>query len=383
MAKGIEERHARSCRSQTGGRCNCEPTYRPYVWNSHAQAQIRGRPTKSPAEAASWRRDALIAIRRGRAVDLTAARTLREAATEWFSGARDGSIRTRSGERYKPSAIRSYDRSLRLRVLDTLGGEPLGDIRRADLQELVERLGAQGLAESTIEATIIPVRAIFRRELERDRLKVNPTVGLSVPHSRRRRERIATPGEAAALLAALSDRDRAVWATALYAGLRRGELRALRVERVDLDAEVIHVEHGWDDLEGEIDTKGRNRRRVPIPRVLARELRAHLLRTGRRDSALIFGDGPGAPFNPKRLTERADEAWTAAKLNRITLHECRHAYASLMIAAGVNAKALCDYMGHSSITVTYDRYGHLMPGSHAEAAGLLDAFLDRAIAVNA
>ena len=48
-----------------------------------------------------------------------------------------------------------------------------------------------------------------------------------------------------------------------------------------------------------------------------------------------------------------------------------------MIAAGVNAKALCAYMGHSSITVTLDRYGHLMPGSEREAAGLHEAYLER------
>jgi integrase len=48
-----------------------------------------------------------------------------------------------------------------------------------------------------------------------------------------------------------------------------------------------------------------------------------------------------------------------------------------MIAAGVNAKALSTYMGHSSITVTLDRYGHLMPGNEAEAADLLDAYLLR------
>jgi len=48
-----------------------------------------------------------------------------------------------------------------------------------------------------------------------------------------------------------------------------------------------------------------------------------------------------------------------------------------MIAAGVNAKALSTYMGHSSITITLDRYGHLMPGSEAEAAGLLEVYLDR------
>ena len=46
-----------------------------------------------------------------------------------------------------------------------------------------------------------------------------------------------------------------------------------------------------------------------------------------------------------------------------------------MIAAGVNAKALSVYMGHSSVTITFDRYGHLMPGNEAEAAGLLDTYL--------
>lgn len=65
-------------------------------------------------------------------------------------------------------------------------------------------------------------------------------------------------------------------------------------------------------------------------------------------------------------------------LEPIGLHEARHTFASLMIAAGVNAKALSTFMGHSSIQITLDRYGHLMPGSEEEAAGLLDAYLARA-----
>ena len=48
-----------------------------------------------------------------------------------------------------------------------------------------------------------------------------------------------------------------------------------------------------------------------------------------------------------------------------------------MIAAGVNVKALSEFLGHASITITLDRYGHLLPGSIAEAATLLDAYLDR------
>jgi integrase len=58
-------------------------------------------------------------------------------------------------------------------------------------------------------------------------------------------------------------------------------------------------------------------------------------------------------------------------------HECRHTFASLMIAAGVNAKALSTYMGHANVSVTMDRHAHLMPGNEAEAASLLDAYLAR------
>jgi integrase len=63
---------------------------------------------------------------------------------------------------------------------------------------------------------------------------VNPTAGLELPAARGRRERIAPPEECATLLAALQDRDRALWATAMYAGLRRGELMALRIDDIDL-----------------------------------------------------------------------------------------------------------------------------------------------------
>ncbi len=76
------------------------------------------------------------------------------------------------------------------------------------------------------------------------------------------------------------------------------------------------------------------------------------------------------------IYRRADRAQAAAGLSEcLRLHQARHTYASFMIAAGVNAKALASYMGHSSITVTIDLYGHLMPGSEAEAAGLLDGYL--------
>ena len=189
------------------------------------------------------------------------------------------------------------------------------------------------------------------------------------------RDRIAEPGELAALLAALDDRHRVLWATAAYTGLRRGELQALRWETVDLASGILRVEFSWDRVAGLVEPKSHTgRRNVPIPGVLVPELMAHLAR--QRAGAEFVFEGPGGrPFDPSNLIRSAKRAWRAAGLEPLGFHEARHTYASLMIAAGVNAKALCSYMGHSSITVTMDRYGHLMPGNEREAADRLDAYL--------
>jgi integrase len=199
-----------------------------------------------------WRHDALVALREGR-LHSAGGVTLREAADAWLAGAREGTIRTRSGDRYKPSAIRGYEASLRLRILPELGDRRMSELRRGHIQDVVDELVADLLAPATIQATIIPLKAICRREVHRGRLAVNPTAGIELPAVRGGRDRIADPVEAAGLLTALPEADRAIWATAMYAGLRRGELMALRAESIDLDANVIHVERGGDAKGGDRD----------------------------------------------------------------------------------------------------------------------------------
>ncbi len=160
---------------------------------------------------------------------------------------------------------------------------------------------------------------------------------------------------------------------------------ALRWEGIDLPAGLIRVAPSWDVRAGLIEPKTRaGKRAVPIAAVLREYLAAHALRSGRR-AGLAFSTRPDKPRDPHLLSQRANKAWTLMNAERakpklkpipaVGLHECRHTFGSLMIAAGVNAKALSTYMGHSSITITLDRYGHLMPGNEEEAAGLLDAYL--------
>jgi integrase len=92
----------------------------------------------------------------------------------------------------------------------------------------------------------------------------------------------------------------------------------------------------------------------------------------------VFANRHGRPFDPGTVLSRARKAWREQGLEPLTLHDCRHTYAAYMIAAGVNTKALSTYMGHASITITIDRYGHLLPGNEREAAGLLDLWRQEA-----
>jgi integrase len=374
---GIEVRHRTACKSRSDGKCNCRPAYQASVWSARDGKRLKKTfPTLAAARA--WRAEAETGVRRG-TLRAPIAMTVREAGEALVEGMHSGRVRTRSGDRYKPSAIRSYEAALRDRIFRDLGGKRIGDVQRRDVQRLADNLLAEGRDPSTIRNALMPLRVIYRRALEDGDVAMNPCTNLRLPAVRGRRERIASPEEAQRLLAALPERDRPVWATALYAGLRRGELMALRWQDVDLAGGVIRVERSYDEKgRVHIDPKSRaGRRTVPIVGALRDVLVEHKARQG-RDSGLVFGSSAETPFVPSNLWRRAQRAWKRVESEPIGLHEARHTFASVLIAAGVNAKAITTYMGHASVQTTYDLYGKLMPGSEAEAAALVDAYLARA-----
>jgi integrase len=160
---------------------------------------------------------------------------------------------------------------------------------------------------------------MYRWARARGIVAIDPTDGLELPEKSSRQRVPPSPQDAACLLAAVPEDDRAVGALAMLAGTRSGELLALDWPNVDLKAGVLHVKRSYDPTSG---TFGRPKskhgvRTIPITAALAPYLRGHALRSGRR-TGLVFGSTPDRPLDSRRLQTRADEAWLALGLTRVT-----------------------------------------------------------------
>jgi integrase len=379
MATGVIKRHSQGCRSRAGGRCSCQAGYEAWVYVRRNGQRVKVRKTfKREAEARGWRADAVAAAKRGALRPVRHdARTLVEALEQFVAGMDAGEIRPRRRLAYKPATVRSYGQHLRVRITGShLGGLRVAEVTRADVQAWVDERLAAGDAPGTVANALCPIQAFYRRAVTQGALAANPATAVDVPAPVTPRKRIATGPEAAQLIAALPAADRPLWATAFYAGLRRGELQALRWRDVDLGSSTISIERSWDQYEGPGDPKTTtSSRTVPLLAALRDHLDEHRLRAAGDQDGLVFGRTATLPFTPPATDRRAQAAWAAAGLVPITLHECRHTFASLLIDAGANPKAVQEFMGHARIQTTFDTYGHLMPGSRDEVRERMDAYL--------
>ena len=169
------------------------------------------------------------------------------------------------------------------------------------------------------------------------------------------------PSEIAEMLEALSDvRDRALWATAFHAGLRFGELRALRWEHVDLATSRLHVRESMDDKKAITAPKTKaGVRTLPITLHIRKPLLALRAERDGDPAAYVFGT-PGPPVRELQHHAPGTKAWIAAGIAPVSLHEARHACITIWAQAIANPKRVQALAGHASITMTLDRYGKHM-----------------------
>jgi integrase len=188
--------------------------------------------------------------------------------------------------------------------------------------------------------------------------------------------------------AAREDRYRALYVTALGTGLRQGELLGLRWQDVDVDAGRLRVRHSLANVGGTLTLlepkTERSRRHIVLPESVIAALRAHRTRqrmdrpvAGTRwvDSGHVFATTIGTPLHAATVTRAFRAALDRAGLPRSRFHDLRHATATFLLAQGMTLEDVKQLLGHSSITLTSNTYGHVLEQRQGQVAQAMDSVL--------
>ena len=266
----------------------------------------------------------------------------------------------------------SYLRSL---VLPTFGAQRLDKVSQRDVQRWVAGL-AEEKAPATVRKASELLGKVFSTAVTAEMIPRSPCRDIKLPKASRTEMRALSPAELRDLVEATPPRYQALILTAAYTGLRFGELAGLHRDRLDLDLGSLTVMEALIEVQGRIvigpPKTTASRRVIALPDFLARVLERHLLEYP-SESDRVFTSSHAAPLRRSNFRRRV---WLPAVRKTVgeplRFHDLRHFHAALLIAEGVHPKVIQHRLGHTSITVTLDVYGHLFEGIDQAAADTLD-----------
>lgn len=303
--------------------------------------------------------------------------TFGEYAHKWLDG---------YGETHlKYSTCKGYDGLLRTH-LSHLADKPLNEIARSEIREMIYEKLKEGLSPNTVRYIKALISGIMTHAMDDGLIAANPVsrLGRLIKTKERKADVNAlTREEARDFLDSLSKhypRYHPFFLCALRTGMRLGELLALEWGDIDFRGGFIEVRRAH--VKGQITTpKNRKSRRVDMSPQLAEILKT--LRTERKREALakgwgevpelVFVNKEGRIINSFNLRPRVfHRALEKAGLRRIRIHDLRHTFASLLIQQRESLVYVKEQLGHQSIQITVDTYGHLVPGANRQAVAQLD-----------
>ena len=285
----------------------------------------------------------------------------------------------------RPRTRQLYATEARLYLLPRIGSVRLSELQPATIRRLLADLVAEGVGARTIELVHQTLSKALTQAVADGILVANPASLARPPKAIRKPVRILESHEVEALAAAIDERYRAMVLVAGWAGLRFGEAAALRRDRLRLLERRIDVVEGISTdaagrfVVGPLKTDA-SRRSVTIPAFLVDELAAHLATYADPLGDLVFTAPLGGLIQrPSWRTRFWLPAVRAARLHPApTFHHLRHHAAAVAIAAGAHPKAISARLGHTSVSMTLDVYGHLFPNLDEDLAAQLDIARDSA-----
>ena len=300
-------------------------------------------------------------------------------------------LRDVAAPRLRQRTLHEYEGLVRRHAYPTLGALPLGKVTPQHLASLYAALLAQGLAPRTVQYLHAVLHRALQDALRQGLVARNVADLVDAPRARPPEIRPLDVDAARGLLAAVAGTPADALVTlALLTGLRQGELLGLRWADLDLEGGWLHLSRTLSWVRGVgptyVPTKSRASQRpvhlvapavAALKRHRARQAEARLAAGAAwRDEDLVFASRSGGPLEASNMTRTWwRPALAAAGLGHVRFHDLRHSCASLLFGLGYSAKVVQDVLGHGSIGVTADTYGHLAQGIHAEALESLGELL--------
>ena len=284
----------------------------------------------------------------------------------------------------RPTTLARDEASLRNHVLPFFRTMKLHAVRPSDVRRWMGEMESKGLAASTIRKAYQIVARTFAAAVDDGRLAQSPCRSIRLPRIERAQPRFLSAAEVVNLGDATDPRYSTLVLAGAYTGLRFGELATLRVQRVDLLRRTLRVQETLVEVGGHLSfgpPKTRaSRRSVVVPRFLAERISLQIERFP-DPTDLVFTSPEGGPLRRTNFRRRVWRPAVEASIGQpCTFHDLRHTHAALLISEGCHPKVIQERMGHGSIRVTLDTYGHLFDGLDEAAADSLDAVFGSATA---
>ncbi|MFF3018375.1 tyrosine-type recombinase/integrase [Streptomyces sp. NPDC057939] len=352
-------------------------------------------PDKQKRLAEQWLNETAADMARGQYVDPRAGRiTFQQFAEKW--------VATHTTEINSREAA---ERRLRLHAYPYIGTRPVPSFQPGHIRTWLGSLESSGAASSHRRIIFGTVSAAFAAAVDDGLITKNPCRARSVQVPKPAQPRVApwTPTQVLAVRAALPGRLRTAVDIASGCGLRQGEVFGIDVEELDYEGEWVRVQHQLKRIRGKYVfalPKGGKTRSVPLPRSVAAALRAHsklcppvkvTLPWRTPDGplvtkSLIFSGSGGSFIRVSYFNDfmwkpalalagiipPADEGERYASAPQHGMHALRHFYASVLLDAGENIRALSQYLGHADPGFTLRTYTHLMPSSEGRTRKAVD-----------
>jgi integrase len=295
-----------------------------------------------------------------------------------------------------PSTFVSYERIIKKHIIPSLGYINLPKLQPLQIQSYYSKAlqegrrdGKGGLSARTVQYHHRVLREALQHAMKWQLVGRNVADSVEAPRSVRPGVQTLTPAQVHVLLKAVADhKDYALIYTAIYTGMRQGELLGLSWEDVKLKDKTITITRAIERLPKQGFTfktpKNKKGRTITMPPTLIEVLKKHkkelaenrlLFGKGYNKMNLVFSNEKGNPQDATILTHRFKALVKRLGLPDIRFHDLRHTCASLLLSQGVHPKVVQERLGHETISVTLDTYSHVLPGLQEEAAQKIEKAL--------